>query len=101
MTDMQQIFAGMNELNERVHNAEARATHQENLHDRKRQRLYNRRKESTRLRRSTYLSGSKARTTSGENGVEFFAVGLGDFLVVRWQIFTNTLRDTATNQQPS
>ena len=39
---------------------------------------------------------SKAKTTSGENGLEFFAVGLDDFLVVRWQKFTNTVRDTVT-----
>ena len=40
---------------------------------------YNRNKLSARLRRSTSLSRSKARTTSGENGSEFFAVGLDDF----------------------
>ena len=34
------------------------------------------------LRRSTSLSRSKARTTSGENGFEFFAVGLDDFFGV-------------------
>ena len=41
---------------------------------------YNRSKGSARLRRSTSLSRSKVRTTSGENGLECFAVGLDDFL---------------------
>ena len=62
---------------------------------------YNRSKGSARLRRRTSLSRSKLRTTSEENALEFFALGLDDFLVVRWQKFTNTLRDTATIEQPS
>ena len=85
--------------------------HSRNLHDREleckergqvHQCHCNRSKGSARLRRSTSLSRSKARTTSGENGLEFFAVGgLDDFSVVRWQKSTNTLRDTVTIQQPS
>ena len=55
---------------------------------------------SASLRRTISLSRSKPRTTSGENGLEFFAVGLGDFWVVRWQQSTNTLKhrnDSATS----
>ena len=40
----------------------------------------NKSKGSARLCRSTSLNRSKARTTSGENGLEFFAVGLDDSL---------------------
>ena len=115
MTDMQQILAGMSELNERVQNAEAWATESERQAQATQQELarsqagvkgneqghYNRSKGSARVRRSTSLSRSKAVTTSGENWLEFFAVGLDVFLVVRWQRFTNTFRDTATIQQPS
>ena len=67
MTDMQQIFAGMNELNERVQNAEAQATEAERQAQATQQELarsqagvYNRSKGSARLRRSTSLSRSKA-----------------------------------------
>ena len=40
---------------------------------------HNRSKRSARFRRSTSLSRSRARTTSGEIGLEFSAVGLDDF----------------------
>ena len=62
--------------------------HSRNLYDRKlewkerekvQQCHHNRSKGSARLRRSTSLSRSKARTTSGETGLEFFAVGLDGF----------------------
>ena len=53
---------------------------------------YNRSKGSARLGRSTSLSRSSLRTTSGENGLEFSAVGLDELLVVRWQKSTNTLK---------
>ena len=78
-----------------------RSTQKEPFHIHKVQQChFNRSKESARLRRSTSLSRSKARTTSGESGLEFFAVGLDDFMVVRWQKTTKTLRDTVTIQQP-
>ena len=94
---MQQILAGMTELNERAQNAEARATEGERQAQATQQGLarsqavvkgkgkqchYNRSKGSARLRRSTSLSRSKARTTSGENGLEFFRSWSGRFFGV-------------------
>ena len=119
MTDVQQILAGMNELSERVQNFEARATEAERQAQATQQELTRSQagvkgkekraavplqqwsKGSARIRRSTSLSRSKARTTSGENGLEFFRSWSGRFLLVRWQKSPNTLRDTATIQQPS
>ena len=116
MTDMQQILAGMNKLNERVQNAEAQLKPSDKL--RRHSRNFARSQAGVKGKgkgaavplqqeqgigafassRSTSLSRSKARATSGENGLQFFAGGVDDFLVVRWQKFTNTLRDTATIQ---
>ena len=116
MTDMQQILAGKNELNERVQNADVRATEAE------RQALATRHELA---RSQAGLKGkgeecSSATATAARDwrvcvevlatpvrrrgrqvertGSCFFAVGLGDFLVARWQ---NTLRDTVTIQQTS
>ena len=94
MTDMQVILAGMDELKERVQMPKPELESWSEQQWRKVQKChYNRSKGSARLRRSTSLCRLKARTTGGENGPEFFAVGLGDFLVVRWQKSTNTSKD--------
>ena len=115
MTDMEQI-PGMNELNERLQNAEARATEAERQAQATQQELarsqagvkgknvrhchYNK-KGSARLRRSTSHSRSKASTTSGENGLAFFAVGLDDFFGDALAAIYEHVEDTATIQQPS
>ena len=63
MAELQQILAGRNELNEKVQNAEARATEAERRAQATQHELA-----SARLRRGTSLIRSKARTTSVENG---------------------------------
>ena len=86
---MQQISACMNELNDRAQNAGGRATDAEGQAQATQQELarsqgglkvkvkdtaqchYNRSKGSARLRRSTSVSRSKAKMTSGENGLQF------------------------------
>ena len=101
MTDMQVILAGMDELKERVQMPKPELESWSEQQWRKVQKChYNRSKGSARLRRSTSLCRLKARTTGGENGPEFFAVGLGDFL---WCAGRNqrTRRRTGTIQQPS
>ena len=118
MTEMQQILAGMSELNERVQNAEARATEVERQAQATQQEWarsqagakgkeksaavpLQQEQGSARLRQSISFSRSRVRTTSGEDGLECFALGLVDFLAVRWQQSVNTLEDTMTLQQPS
>ena len=94
------LLAGIRDLNERVQNAEVRATEAGNTAGTYTIASWFERKGEVRRSatttgagdrrvcvRSTSLSHSKARTTCGENGLEFFAVGLDDFLVVRWQIY--------------
>ena len=113
---MQQILAGTNELHERVQNAEARATEAERQAQETQQELARSQagvnvKEIGAAVPSQQEQGigafcvkvpASAVRVRGRQGARVFRSWSGRFfLVVRWQTFTNTLRDTATIQQPS
>ena len=116
MTDMQQLLVGMNELNEGVQIAEARATDAERQAQATQQELArsqqagaegqeksqffrNRCKGSARSRRGINFNRTRVRTTSGESRLQCFAVGRDDVLSAHWQKFTNTWMHTGTNWQ--
>ena len=118
MTDKKQILAGMNELIERLQNAEAPATEAERQAQATQQ-------EFTRWQAGVKGKGKVAEVPlQQEQGIGAFASKyqpqpfegeddkwrewarvfrswFGRFLVVRWQKSTNTLRNTVTIQQPS
>ena len=93
MTDMQQILAGMNELNERVQSAEARATEAERQAQATQQELVRSQGMGTfapvPLQQEqgidAFASKYQPQPLEGEddkwreNGLEFFAGGLDDF----------------------
>ena len=114
MTDVQQILAGMNELNERVRNAEARATEAERQAQATLQEL---------ARSQAGVEGKEkgaAMPLQQQQGIGAFASKyqprpfegeddkLREWVPVFRNLFggalaekTNTLRDTATIRQPS
>ena len=87
MTDMQQILAGMNELNKRVQNAEARATEAERETQASQQELARSqagvkgrgRVQQCHHNRSRRPSAVRRRGRQVERLGELFAVGLDDF----------------------